>query len=220
VSQPLDRVLDSWRLSGPTHQLNEPADDRTIAEAERAVGRPLPDTLKRLYRFSNGMQPLGGNLVVVPLLDAERVDTEVVGLVNLADRMRSWQWPIPDEVLVFGGNGAGDQFGLWYPHGSPSNGPIPVVMIGSIFEPACLALAGTDLPRFLIAWSGYYLVLLDAPTEALDALGLPESLRRTDADGGFAPYFRWADPSLPDPEPDPYERGMDAPGIAALIERL
>jgi hypothetical protein len=220
MDQAIERVLAAWRLSAARGELGEAASEGTIAEAERALGRPVPYDLKVLYRFSNGMGPLGGNLAVVPLHDTEHADGEEIGLVNLGDRLRSWDWPIPDEVLVFGGNGGDDQFGIWYPSGAPADGPTPVVMIGSIFEPGCLALAGTDLPKFLLAWSGYYLALLDAPTEALDALGLPDSLRRIDKDGSFAPYFRWADPSLPDPVPDPYSQRMDAEEIAAVIEDL
>lgn len=213
----LDRVLAAWRLSPASHQLEEPADDETIATAERALGRLLPEGLKALYRFSNGMAPLGGNLMVESLTGSEDR-----GLVGFGDRLRGWGWPIPDQVLMFGSNGGSDLFGLWYPPGAPADGPTPVVMIGSVFEPASLALAGTDLPRFLLAWSAYYLVhdLDEAPAEALDALELPESLREIDEDGGLAPCFRWADPDLPDPDPDPYGRGMDAAGIAACIALL
>lgn len=216
----IHRVFAAWRLSAGSDELGEPASEETIVEAERALGRPVPDDLKTLYRCSNGMAPLGGNLTVVPLLDAERPNAEVVGLVNLSDRLRSWDWPIPDHVLVFGGNGAGDQFGLWYPLGAPADGLTPVVQIGSIFEPACLALTGTDLPHFLLAWSGYYVVITEAPPEALDALELPHTLRHISEDGSLAPYFRWADPSLPDHDPDPYARGMDAATLAQVINNL
>ena len=178
------------------------------------MGRPMPADLKALYRFSDGMAPLGGNLTVEPL-----TATSGLALVGLSDQLRDWDWPIPDELLMFGGNGGDELFGLWYPAGAPSDGLSAVVMVGSIFEPVCLALAGTDLPRFLLAWSGYYLVQLEAPAAALDALRLPESLRQIDDEAGVAPYFRWADPTLADPDPDPYARGLDAAGIAALIER-
>jgi hypothetical protein len=90
------------------------------------------------------MEPLRGNLMVDPLSD-----TEGGGLFGLGDRLRSWDWPVPDEVLMFGGNGADDQFGLWYPAGTPASEPTPVVMIGAVFEPASLALAGTEFARFL-----------------------------------------------------------------------
>jgi hypothetical protein len=164
----LDRVLVAWRLSPASHQFEPPADAGTIAAAEEALGRPLPNDLKTLYRFSNGMEPLGGNLMVQPLSD-----TEGGGLVGLGDRLRSWDWPVPHEVLMFGGNGADDQFGLWYPPGTPASEPTPVVMIGAVFEPASLALAGTEFARFLRAWAGYYLALDEAPTAALDASGSP-----------------------------------------------
>jgi hypothetical protein len=211
----LDRVLAAWRLSPASHQFEEPADEPTIAAAERALGRLLPDGLRALYQFSDGMAALGGNLTVEPLTGSEDA-----GLVGLSDRLREWGWPIPDEVLVFGGNGGSDQFGAWYPVDASSGGPTPVVMIGSVFEPACLALAGTDLPRFLLAWSAYYLIVDDAPAEALDALGLPASLRAIDEEAGLAPYFKWADPGQIDHEPDPYERGLDAAGFAELIKEL
>lgn len=216
MTEALDRVLTAWRLTPASFELRAPpAGDGAIAGAERALGRPLPRALKALYGFGNGISALGGNLGIVPLFD-EDAD----GLVDFGTSLRSWSWPIPDQVLAFGGNGADEQFGVWYPPESPPDGPIPVVMIGAVFEPACLALAGTDFERFLQAWSGYYLVLLEAPSEALDALGLPDALRRIPAEGGMAPYFRWADPSLPDPNPDPYSRGMDAEGIASVIKRL
>lgn len=215
MSEALDRVLTAWRLSPASHQLQAPpAADEAIAEAERAVGRPLPHALKALYGFGNGISALGGNLEVVPLFDGE-----TGGLVDFGTTLRSSQWPIPDQVLAFGSNGADEQFGLWYPPASTADGPMPVVMIGAVFEPPCLALVGTDLPQFLRAWSGYYLVLLEAPSEALDALGLPDALRRI-PEGGMAPYFRWADPALPDPDPDPYSRGMDAQEIASVIESI
>ena len=217
MSETLDRVLTAWRLSPETFELQAPpAAEEAIAEAERALGRPLPRALKAIYGFGNGISALGGNLGIVPL-----VDGEAGGLVDFTTSLRSSLWPIPDQVLVFGSNGADEQFGLWYPPRSPTDGPTPVVMIGAVFEPACLALAGTDLPQFLLAWSGYYLVLLEAPSEALDAIGLPESLRVDPARmAAIAAYFRWADPSLPDPDPDPYSRGMDAHGIASVIKSL
>lgn len=210
----LERVFAAWRLSPESHELEAPADEALIAAAEQSLGRSLPDGLKALYRFSNGMAPLGGNLMVEALTESE--DS---GLVGLSERLRSWNWPIPGELMMFGTNGGGDQFGLWYPPNSASHAPTPVVMVGQVFEPASLALVGTDLPQFLRAWSGYYMILLESPIEALDALGLPESLREIDDDAGLAPYFRWADPAKADPYPDPYERGLDAAGIATLIGR-
>ena len=120
------------------------------------------------------------------------------GLVGMSDRLRGWDWPIPDELLVFGTDGGGDPFGLWYPPAAESDDPAPVVRVGAIFEPICMALAGTELTRFLLGLTAYYLTLEDAPSEALDALALPEPLRVIDEDGDLAPYVRWADPELED----------------------
>jgi hypothetical protein len=92
-------------------------------------------------------------------------------------------------------------------------------MVGAVFAPACMALAGTSLTRFMRAWSGYYLVSGDAPVAALDALGLPAHLRTMDDETGFAPYFAWADPDLSEPEPDPYSRGLDRDEIASSMRR-
>jgi hypothetical protein len=205
----LDRLFAAWRLSTHLHDLNDPADEASIDAAERAFGGPLPTGLKALYRFSDGMGLVGGNLAVEPL----------EGLVGMSGRLRSWKWPIPNELLMFGGNGSDDLFGLWYPAGANPDAPTPVIMVGSIFEPRCLALAGTDLPAFLRAWSGYFMVLLDASPAALDVLGLPPSLRVIDEHTGIAPYFQWADPTLPDPEPDPYARGLDRDGVVALLRK-
>ena len=208
----LDDVIAAWRVD-PDSELTAPASDATIEAAERALGRPIPDELRRLYALSDGMSVVGGNLMIEPLTSGEG------GLVGLGERLRAWGWPIPDEVLVFGGNGGSDQFGMWYPNGADPTAPAPIVMIGSVFEPGSMALAGTTLTRFLRAWSAYYLIAVEAPIEALEALGVPTSLRQPDEDMDLEPYFRWADPALPE-VPDPYERGLDTAGIAAVIARL
>ena len=208
-------VLEAWRQSQGSSWFGAPADEATIAQVELTLGRPLPPALKSLYRLSDGMAPLDGNLMIEPMSGA--VDR---GLVGLAERLRGWDWPIPDELLVFGGNGGDDQFGLWYPQGASASDPTPVVMVGAVFEPACLALVGTDLPRFLRAWSGYYLVQGSSPAPALDALELPAELRVIDDAAGLEPYFRWADPDLPDPDPDPYAKGLDARSLAEIIHAL
>jgi hypothetical protein len=43
--------------------------------------------------------------------------------------------------------------------------------------------------------------------------GLPEELSSLDEDGSEEEFFAilgWANPGLPDPRPDPYERGLTA----------
>lgn len=140
------------------------------------------------------------------------------GLIGFGDRLRAWGWLIPSELLMFGGNGADELFGVWYPPEASSDDEVPVVMVGSVVEPACLSLAGTDLPRFLVGWSSYYLVLDEAPSRAFDTLGLPASLRRARPDASIASYLAWADPQLPDPDPDPYARGLDANEMREVLQ--
>jgi hypothetical protein len=212
ASDGLSAIVEAWRLAADP--LPPPASEAEIAGTERDLGRPLPAELRALYALCNGPNALGGNLAVHPVSPEEGE-----GLVGMGDRLREWGWPIPDELLVFGGNGGEDQFGLWYPAGTDSAAVAPVIMMGAVFEPACMALAGTSLTRFLRAWSGYYLVLVDAPVAALDALGLPAHLRSMDDEAGIGPYFSWADPDLAEPDPDPYSRGLDRDQIAALITR-
>lgn len=207
----LDRVIAAWQEAGALHEPPRPAMPDQIGAAETALGRPLPDALRRLYEFGNGMGLMGGNL---------NFDSLAKGASSVVDngrQLREWGWPIPRDLLMFGDNGAGDLFGVWYPPESRANWRTPVVMVGQIFEPASFALAGTDLAPFLRAWSGYYLQLHGAPAPALDLLGLPTHLRGIDDSYGLTPYFRWADPDLPDPDPDPYERGMDENQLDDLI---
>lgn len=214
TSDELSSIVAAWRLAPDSWPLPEAASDTDIADAERRLGRPLPAELRALYGISNGPNPLGGNLAIQPLSSVEGE-----GLVGMGERLRGWGWPIPDEVLVFGDNGGEEQFGLWYPAGAEADASTPVVMVGAVFEPACMVLAGTSLTRFLRAWSGYYLVLIDAPIAALDELGLPAHLRTIDDEAGVARYFAWADPDLPELDPDPYARGLDRDGIALLMRR-
>jgi hypothetical protein len=77
---------------------------------------------------------------------------------------------------MFGGERSDELFGLWYPPESSAGDPTPIIEIGSIFEPGCMALAATNLPAFLRAWSGYFMAMMEAPEPALKALGLPKSL--------------------------------------------
>lgn len=70
----LDRVVSAWRLSPATDQFEQPADEPMIAAAEQAMGRPIPETLKVLYRISNGMSVSGGNLSIEPLRWSDEFD--------------------------------------------------------------------------------------------------------------------------------------------------
>lgn len=50
---------------------------------------------------------------------------------------------------------------------------------------------------------------------------MPADLRTDDpGDEDFAALMRWADPDLPDSEPDPYERGLTPAEVAVIAQRV
>ena len=71
-----------------------------------------------------------------------------------------------------------------------------IVQIGEVFEDACLAVVGDDFESFLRGWGDYYTQL---------------SSRDLD-DDDFYEILGRANPGLPDPRPDPYERGASPSG--------
>jgi hypothetical protein len=207
----LDQVLDSWELSASVHQVGDPAGEGEITAVEREVGRRLPEALWTIYRHADGVSLFSGNLRLYPLRDPQGF-----GLADAADVLRREGWQIPEELLLFGDDGAGTVYGLWLPRDAPPGAPVPVVAVAETFEPGCLAVVGTDLTAFLAGISAYYIQLIDAPTSALDALGVPADLRDAQEPNAAA-LRRWADPTLGNPESDPYAHGMDAEDLRKLL---
>jgi hypothetical protein len=137
--------------------------------------------------------------------------------VEAAADYRAHQWPVPEELLIFGGNGQGEPFGLWLPETAGPAYDHPVIQIGQIFEPACMAVYGTSLVPFLTAWSAYYLLPDEAPAKALRALKVPARLCSEAYAEDYAALAAWADPGLPDPEPDPYSVAYDVDELRRLF---
>jgi len=213
----LRAILESWAASSSLHQWENGADDSAISGVEDVLGRHLPEEMRALYRMSDGLWLLQGNLII----DRLRPDSsESFGLVNNSQYLREHGWQIPEELVMFGGNGSDDLFGLWVPKG-PGDGPHPVITGGEIFdEEKAFAVMGTNLCRFLKAWTAYYTMLClaeedkEATKNALEALGVPKALWRFKEheldDELMTNLFIWADPDLPDHNPDPYKRGVTA----------
>jgi hypothetical protein len=207
--EPLPQVLRAWGLSHELHEQAPAASPEEIAHAEHALGRRLPETARHLYLSTSGGSFLSGNLNLHRLSPREG-DDSVLALTTASDLLRSWQWPVPQDLVVFGDNGAGEQFGLWLPatHARPL-----VVEVGENFDEPALAIVGDDLGRFLLGWTAYYLLLLGDETdtsEAVEALDLPPHLRTLDEGGTDHEFFavlRWANPRLPS-FPNPYEHGI------------
>ena len=212
----LEKVLAAWIASPELHSPNPGATPAGLERAQSEIGRPLPETAVGLYREVDGGSLLHGNLNLLPLLP----EGVTLALTTSSDILRSWDWQIPDELLIFGDDGAGDQLGIWLP--TARNARPLIVQVGEIYgdEPN-LAIVGDDLASFLLARTAYYLLLLsdeEDTSAALAALDLPEHLHELDGDGDddLFELLAWASPELPDARPDPYVRGLTAAEVGSF----
>jgi hypothetical protein len=209
----INALIDSWKLTSDLNVFNPAASDEEIEEAERLLGIELPVSLKTIFGFSNGFELLEGNLQVVPLKSDDGFH-----LAAFTPQLREWGTPVPQQVLAFGDNGSDSTFGVWLPDNSMSSSP--VIEIGAIHTPNCMAIAGTSLFHFLLGWTAYYFMLLEVDSKALDIIQLPEELR-FDAqeleEEHFAAIRKWADPQLPNFTPDPYVQKYDASDIKNIL---
>lgn len=209
-------VIRSWQLSAELHVLQPGATERDLSTTEMAIGTRIPQPLRALYEFSNGLDLLDGNLDILPLA----TEDDRLCVADASKRYREWGFMVPTDVVVFGGDGSDGTYGIWIPNPPRPGSPNPVIEIGNTFEPRCMAAHGTSLIPFLASRTAYYLMLCGSDTSALDALGVPTSLRREPHeldDEAFARLRSWADPGLSDPYPDPYARGFDEQGIRDLF---
>lgn len=213
----LQKLIRAWQHSATLHRFLPPASEEELQHAETILNYRLPESLRELYLFSNGAELLQGNLQILPL-EAEETS---MGLTTATPQLREWHWQIPSEVLVFGDDGSDSLFGIWLPEARHPKFEHPVLEIGTIFGPQCMAVVGTGFLPFLYGWTTFYLMLLEADSMALDAIELPASLRvRSDEldDEVFARLRKWADPDLPNYHPDPYRQGHDVEGLWTLFK--
>ena len=140
ASPNIDAIVRSWRLSGEC-ELGAGATQEQLRSAEQLIGRTFPSELFDLYSQCDGAHVLRGNLQLDPL------DGRDSSVVRSSPWLRSVGWPVPDELIVFAGNGGGDSFGIWLPrvgHHAPL-----VIEVGAIFEEGSFAVVGTSLGAFL-----------------------------------------------------------------------
>ena len=203
----LEPVIEAWARSAKLHELNPPASADDLAVVERLLGRKFPPAFHALYEMSNGGSYLNGNV----MLDRLRGGGSYASVATLSNDIRHAGARLPPEIVVFGGDGSDALFGLWLRKGRTARSPAPVIELDISGEP--YALVGTDLARFLKGRTAFHLSLSEADPSALDALDVPENLRvsadEVDDDLFYA-LRRWADPDLPDPRADPYERPTSA----------
>jgi hypothetical protein len=197
-------LVEALHESPGLHQLGEPASDDAFLDAERKLNRPLPNEVHALYRLSDGMALVEGNLIIEPL----RSDQDLEGLSNMTDELRAHGHEIPAEAVVFASDGSDSLFALWLPTDRGRKDPAPVLELD--LGGGGVALVGSDLLRFVRGRVAYYLILLEAPKAALDALSVPERLRASPETLGDAELFglrEWADPELEDPKAELFEHG-------------
>lgn len=197
----MEPVILAWSLSKDLHLLNPGAHDERLMEAEAVLGRKIPASLRAVYEITDGAAFFSG-LIIDPLL---RDDGKLCFSRN-SDWLRSVGWEIPRELAIFGGNGGDVVYGIWLPRSERALSDSAVVEVsGPNTEMRFMALAGTSFARFA-TWLTSYCLLGDLPghSKALEALGVPERLRREPDFETYVELCRWADPDLPHYPPDVY----------------
>ena len=211
----MQSIFRSWQLSAELHSFNAPALIRDFKAFEEEAGWRLPQEWRDFYAFSNGARLFSDNLIFGALSGGWRA------LIDGSERCRQSGWPVPAALWIAGGNGEGDPFGLWRP--GLTEETAPVVQMGQIFEPGCLAVAGRSLRVFLLIRTVYFLIAhaeeID-PAPALDALGVAAALRSSARrDAPWDAIARWADPAWQDGQDDPYARRLTAKGVSRFLAR-
>lgn len=200
VAPGFESVVGAWEASSDLHEPREPADLAAIDFAGRALGRPIPDDLVELYRYTNGGAFLESNLGIEP----------VEALLELNEDPHR-----PPELLLFADDGSDSLFGVWAPNQTRGT-RTPVVE----YDPGGggLALAGTSVQQFLTTRTAYYLMLYEA-SPALDALGVPSALRVPSEeldDDTYAALQQWADPRLPRQHARLYDSGITVEALRRM----
>jgi len=206
-------IREAWARSSKHHDLSPPASDEDLARLEAELGRSLPASFRAIYEMSDGASLLEGNLCFNPLFAPT-----IMSVVSLAQFFRQQGQFVPTELVIFGGNGSDNCFGLWLPRERLAASEVPVIMrpLGD----SALALVGTDFTRFLTGWTAYYLNLLGVPSSAMAALGVPQDLFLPNGpknDDLLDALLRWADPQLPHVGTDPYSNPIS---VEKLRERF
>ena len=204
-TEKMQRVLKAWELSKELHyEYPVPAaTSETLTEAERVLGYHLPESMRTLYLTHNGGGFLGGNVNHWPLFP---FDENPLAITTGTAQLREWNWDLPPELLVIGDDGSDGTYGLWIDD-PLSLEPIVLEVDGT---GGAFAVVGDDLASFLVGRSAFYLLGyasngLDL-TATLDTLEVPSELRRMDlGDEQYHAVFRWANPNLPEIDPDSYD---------------
>ena len=217
-------LIDCWLASDPSYTWNPPATGAEIRAAEEKIGSPLPSPLRELYQIYNGDGIEG---LFLYRLHPNPPDHSF-GLTDVNEKFNEWGWHIPEEIRLFAHVGGGEHYGIWLPKSDSEIFKHPIIEVGSIFEPGCMAVVGTNLTSFLLGRSAYHFISeiyhFDSDEEsnasnrlnqlqtALDILQVPQILRHVEFFGDderhFSQIIKWADPLLPTRVPVLISRGI------------
>lgn len=166
-----ENILKAWELSTLEQVLHAPALPEELREVERILGKELPLEIKHFYAISNGADLLDSNVYLYPLLGESSISL-------YTSRLRSWEWKIPEEVVVCGSTGSDDMYGFM--NKSMRNKYAPVLLIGEAGEE--YGLAGSTFERFLVQTTAYYLLGEKSNVEALRCIECPDKLIGSEPD--------------------------------------
>lgn len=192
----------------PDNEFYEGASRDELDETEQLISPPLPEPVRKFYEMSNGAVLFYGSLTFFPLYEG--------GLsVKSAGRLhRSAGWHIPDELVVFGDNGAGELYAYW----APDKKDAVILQIGDIKEPHCLSIVATSFEKFLFLQS-ILLTYADGEQQKIGELPIPEDLKKKEYSGDdMADLLLWIDPERPHIPYDPYEARLTLDDIKKLMD--
>ena len=208
----IDSILRAWEVSDNTF-LNAGATDEAVAGLEKTLRGLLPADMRACYLCTDGADVLGGNIALYPIQGAK------FSVRELSQFYRDSEWPVPEDLVIFAGDGCGDPFGIWAPRGGGIR-PM-IVQVGAIFEPGCMAVVRTSFSRFLLGRSVFYLLSDGAPASVLDLLRVPRSMRTSNLDNLiYDEVVRWADPELPALSIDPYTARLTEDDVRQLASSV
>jgi hypothetical protein len=212
----LDTLLRAIEELDPDGELPPGETQETLDATERKLGRPLPPQLREWYRaVGGGARLVGGNLSFFPLVRRPGIKTTGPLVATARNALRSREWFVPEEVVPFANDGAGDVFGVWFPRGRAGRPLVVLSGAGDGDEDVpSMAVVGEDPYAFLSGWLSHYVYPGDEEIaeEVQDTLGLPVDLQGDPEEISrsvgqhLTAVLQWASPTLPELAYDP-DRG-------------
>ncbi|MBI2684839.1 MAG: hypothetical protein HYX27_00880 [Acidobacteria bacterium] len=205
----LRRFLSFLRETENEHEFGPPA-----SAAELVL---VPAPLQSLYREMNGAALFDGDLLFFMASGPRDED----GTVQHASRLaREAEWPIPQEVVLFGRDTGGEVLGVWTGPRNSAKYPSPIVLTGLLFKPAAHALLATSFERYLLTTTVWHCLGTDYAEAAFETFQVPSALRADDLEELDAEaWFAWSDAALPGLPGDPYHEPLTGSQIRTLLAK-